>query len=213
MVTSRPAVIIADDDLIHVTEQSSLAGVDSPIHPLRDGPVYTSVWRGILLVEPDIALLTEEVLLLNRSNYCVTPAYSQGEIFALRGTKAIALAILSDSLGPRILAAVAQTVRKQWPLARILILGRPASMLEDHLYDEEMSHSSDPKQLIEDVERLYKDSWNQRSHMLDWNVKHSSIRATQSPICESDPTKTRPLEVSAERALRDKPSGIKYRPQ
>jgi len=212
MVTSRPRVIVADDDLPHITEQSSLAGVGSLLHPLRDGPAYTSVWRGILLVEPDIALLTAEVLLLNHSNYCVTPAHGEGEIFALRGTKAIALAILSDSLGTRILAAVAQTVRKQWPLARILILGRPESMLEDHLYDEEIGHSSDPKQLIEDVERLYKDSWNQRSHTLDWDMKRSGAFAARSLVRESDPAKSSPLNTLAETPLRDEPSGIRYRP-
>jgi len=213
LVTSSPVLIIADDELTDDTKGSSVAAGNSLPHPLPDGPVHTSVWRGILLVEPDIALLTAESLLLTRSNYCVTPAYSQGEIFALRETKAIALAILSDFLGPRILAVVAHTVRKQWPLARILILGRPESVLEDHLYDEQIDHSSNPKQFLDNVESLYKDSWNQRSHMLDWDVKHSSIRAAQFRICKSDATKTRPLEVSAERALRDKPSGIKYRPR
>jgi hypothetical protein len=168
MVSSRPGPIIVDDESSIRT--SLLSGV----------PVYSSAWRGILLVEPDITLLTAEVVSLTRSDYCVTPAFSQAEIFALRETKAIALAILSDHLGPRILAAVAQTVRKQWPLARILIHGRPESVLEDHLYDEEMSHSSDPKKLIEDIETLYTGSWNQRSHTLDWDVKRSGPGASRS---------------------------------
>jgi len=200
MVSSRPELIIVDDELTRTTL-------------IPDRPVYSSAWRGILLVEPDISLLTAEVLLLTRLNYCVTPAFSHAEIFALRETKAIALAILSDHLGPRILAAVAQTVRKQWPLARILILGRPESILEDHLYDEEMSHSSNPKNLIQDVEGLYEDSWNQCSRTLDWDVKRSGPHGTRLMASESDPSKL-PTPNTMDGALRrDTPSGIGWRPR
>ena len=157
--------------------------------------------------------MTAEALLLNCSNYTVTPAFSQGEIFALRETKAIALVILSDCLGPRLLAAVAHTVRKQWPLARILILGRTESALEDHIYDEQIDHSSDPKQLLRDVESFYKDSWNKRSHTLDWDVKRSGTLVARFLIQESDPTKCPPRMDTVERTLRGTPSGIKYRPR
>ena len=153
--------------MTNAAAQSSTAATCSLSRDFPDGPSDSAPWRGILLVEPDITLLTAEMLLLTRSDYCVTPAFSQGEIFALRDTKAIALAILSDSLGHRLLAAIAHTVRKQWPRARILICGRAQPPLEDHLYDEQIDHSSNPKQLLEDVESLYKDSWNQSSHTLD----------------------------------------------
>jgi hypothetical protein len=56
------------------------------------------MWRGVLLVEPDIDLLNGETLLLTTSNYCVTPASSNGDLFLLRNTKAVALVILSDRL-------------------------------------------------------------------------------------------------------------------
>jgi hypothetical protein len=158
-------------------------------------------------------LLTAEVLLLSRLNYCVTPAFSQSEIFALRETKAIALAILSDRLGPSILAGVAQTVRKQWPLARILILGRPGSLLEDHLYDEEADHSSNPMTLPEDLERFYKDSWNQRSHTLDWDVKRTGHSIARLAIRESDPTKVLQLNTVGKTLPQNTPSGIRYRPR
>jgi hypothetical protein len=96
--------------------------------------------------------------------------FASDDIFALRHTKAIALAIVSDCLGPRSLTAMTETVRRQWPLARILILGRAESVLEDHLYDEQIEHSIDPNQLLKDLERLYKGSWNPRSNILDWNA-------------------------------------------
>lgn len=199
--------------MTNAAEQFFVTPVSSAPCLLPSEPVNSSVWRGILLVEPDITLLTAEVLSLTRSHYCVTPAFSQAEIFALHETKAIALAILSDHLGPRIFSAVAQTVRKQWPLARILIHGRPGPMLEDHLYDEEMSRSSDPKKLIEDIETLYKGSWNQRSHTLDWDVKRSGPGASRSLIRESDPTKFSTLNTTDAALRRDMPSGMRYRPR
>ena len=151
----------------NVADQSGLSAVAIPPHPLPEEPTVIPTWRGILLVEPDITLLTAEAHLLTCSDYAVTPAFSSREIFALRETKAIALAILSDSLGPELLPAIAHAVRKQWPLARILIAGQAESALEDQLYDERIENPSDPKQLLEEVERLYKKSWNQRTNTLD----------------------------------------------
>jgi len=190
MVTSSPELIIVNHDLSLQSTPSPIAAVISAPLLLPRGSLNSSAWRGILLVEPNITLLMAQALLLTRLDYCVTPAFSHSEIFALRDTKPIALAILSDRLGPRILASVARTVRKQWPLARILILGRPEFVLEDHLYDEEISHSSDPRTLIEDIERLYKDLWNQRSHTLNWDVKRSGPCAARSMGRECGPTRS-----------------------
>lgn len=55
--------------------------------------------RKILLIEPNISLLSAETLLLNAANYSVIPAFSHDEVFVLRSIGAVALAILSDSLG------------------------------------------------------------------------------------------------------------------
>lgn len=65
-------------------------------------------WRGILAVEPDIAVLRSKSLLLTQANYCVTQASSDRELFTLRGMKAVAVAILSDHLGQRLLGTVAE---------------------------------------------------------------------------------------------------------
>jgi hypothetical protein len=138
------------------------------------------IWRGILLIDPDVSVLSAEYLLLTNSNYCVTPAFSHREVFVLRETKGVALAILSDSLGQELLGAIAETVRRQWPLARILILGQAESVLEDHLYDEQINHSLNPTQLLDDLERLYKGSWNQRTKTLDWSTVRASMCASRS---------------------------------
>jgi hypothetical protein len=68
--------------------------------------------------------------------------------------KAIALALLSDSLGQSALRDVAQSVRQQWPMAKILILGRAVPALDDNLYDDEISQSSKQKEIRDMIEKL-----------------------------------------------------------
>jgi len=131
-------------------------------------------WRGILAVEPDLATLQAGSLRLTQANYCVTRASGGHELFTLRGTKALAIAILSDHLGQRHLGAVAETVRRQWPRTRILILGQPPGDLEDYLYDEQINRSPEPQQVLADLESLYSGMWNPRTNTLEWNATRSS---------------------------------------
>ena len=166
-------------------------------------------WRGILAVEPDIAVLNEKSLLLTKANYCVTPASSDRDLFLLRGMKAVAVAILSDHLGQRLLRTVAETVRRQWPRTRILILGQSTMGLEDYLYDEQIYRSSDPRQVLADLEMLYEGMWNQRSNTLDWSSGRSALCFVRPPILESDPTKIiKPAPTEAQN-LRGMPSDIR----
>jgi hypothetical protein len=167
----------------------------APEDPPRTS-VDLSLRRTILLVEPDITVLSAEALLLTNSNYCVTTAFSQLEIFLLRDIGTIALAIVSASLGRCLLRSVAEGVRKQWPLARILVLGHAASVLEDNLYDEEIDPYPQPKQ---------------RSNTLDWDASRSLPHVAPSSLRESDPTKAAPHVVPDQVDSRGTPSGIKYR--
>lgn len=166
-------------------------------------------WRGILAVEPDVATLNWGSLLLTKANYCVTRATSERDVFSLRGMKAVAVAILSDHLGRQLLGTVAETVRRQWPRTRILILGQSAMGLDDYLYDEQIYRSPDPKQVLADLEGLYQGMWNQRSHTLDWNATMSARRFARPPIAESDPTKVIKPAPTEEWRLRDRPTDIR----
>jgi hypothetical protein len=179
--------------------------------PNHNAPAFPEVTprRGILAVEPDLAVLNAKSLLLTKANYCVTKATSDLEIFALRGTKALALAILSDRLGPRHLRTVAETVRRQWPRTRILILGQAATTLADYLYDEQIDRSSDPQQILDDLESLYRGMWNQRSNTLDWDATKSARCFARSPIVESDPTKTFQPAPLEELSLRGRPADMR----
>jgi hypothetical protein len=166
-------------------------------------------WRQILAVEPDIAVLNAKSLLLTKANYCVTRASSDRELFNLLGTQPVPLAILSDRLGLGLLGTVAQMLRRQWPRTRILILGQVPRVLEDYLYDEQITRSSDPKQVLADLERLYKGMWNQRSNTLDWNAARSARNVSHPPATESDPTKRRDLAPTDDQDLRDRPSDLR----
>jgi len=166
-------------------------------------------WRGILAVEPDISVLNAKSRLLTQANYCVTKATSDRELFTLRGTKAVALAILSDRLGQRLLGTAAETVRRQWPRTRILILRQPPTGLEDYLYDEQISRSSDPKNVLADLERLYQGMWNQRSSTIDWNAARSALCFARPLISESNPTKIAKPAPAEYQSLRGMPSDIR----
>ncbi len=166
-------------------------------------------WRRILAVEPDIAVLNAGALLLTKANFCVTLASSDNELFILRHTRAIALAILSDRLGQRLLGMVAATVRRQWPRTRILILGKAPPVFEDHLYDEQMDRSSDPKQVVADLEKLYDGMWNQRSNSLDWDATRSARCFARPLLAESDPTKDLLSASIQAKSLRDTPSDLR----
>jgi hypothetical protein len=166
-------------------------------------------WRGILAVEPDSGVLSAKTLLLTKANYCVTPATGLGDLFSLRNTKAFALAILSDRLGQRLLGTVAATVRRQWPRIRILILGQVPVALEDYLFDEQIARSSDPQQVLADIEWLYEGMWNDRSKGIDWTASRSALSSTRRPIPKSDPTKAVPHAPTEDRILPDMPADIR----
>jgi hypothetical protein len=156
-------------------------------------------------VEPDSGVLSAKALLLTKANYCVTPATGLADLFSLRDTRAFALAILSDRLGRHLLGTVAETVRRQWPRIRILILGQVPIALEDYLYDEHICRSSDPQQVLADLERLYEGMWNERSKGIDWNASRSALRSNGRPMPQGDSTKADSQAPTGDRTLGDMP--------
>jgi hypothetical protein len=115
---------------------------------------------GILLLESDLATPSDHARLLTNSSYRVTTAHNQSDLFGLRGTTGISLAIISDSLGAAGLGVAAQSIRLGWPSARILILGKPQFILEDYLYDEALAHRFVKSELLVTVERICHPSAN-----------------------------------------------------
>jgi hypothetical protein len=120
----------------------------------------TSLLLGILLLESDLATLSDRARLLTNSSYHVTTARNQSDLFVLRATTGISLAILSDCLGAVALGVAAQSIRLGWPLARILILGKAQFVLEDNLYDEAIEHRFVKSELLSTIERICPPSVN-----------------------------------------------------
>jgi hypothetical protein len=120
----------------------------------------TSPLVGILLLESDLAILSDRTRLLTDSSYRVTAARNQSDLFVLRATTGISLAVLSDCLGAAALGVAAQFIRLGWPLARILILGKPQFVLEDNLYDEAIEHRFVISELLVTIERICHPSVN-----------------------------------------------------
>ena len=133
----------------------------------------------VLLVEPAMIPRSDRERLLSAADYCVTTVRDVREMFDLRFEKVVAFAVLNDLLGPFGLRAAAESVRRQWPLAKILIIGCAVPALEDHLYDEAISHRLEETEFIDMLQMLSKGS--------------RSYRRTAGSISESDPTKNRPL--------------------
>jgi hypothetical protein len=132
-------------------------------------------------------------LLLSASGFRVERASTRSEIFELR-LIAIHLAVLSDSLGALILRGVAEDVRRQWPLARVLIIGRAEAVLDDPLYDEAVDRRASPSDLLLVLARMSIYPFSQRVEV--WSVNPESAdhqdeikhNRTSMPA-ESDPTK------------------------
>lgn len=133
---------------------------------VANSPLKKPSRPSVLLVEPDLNLLANRALLLSRSDYTVAIANNYREIFELRGEAGFHLAVLSDTLGELALCAAAEFVRRQWPSARILILGSARVPLEDYLYDEVVDHRFQPKELLDTLSRLCEDSWSLTSRLL-----------------------------------------------
>ncbi len=138
----------------------------------------------VLLVEPAMIPLSDRERVLSAANYGVTARSNVREMVDLRFEKPIAFVILNDLLGPLGLRDAAELVRRRWPTAKILIIGCAVPTLEDHLYDEAISHRHEESGLLDALQILAKDSLSQRLI----GGYQGYRRATSIPK-ESDPTK------------------------
>jgi len=148
----------------------------------------------VLLADTDFELLSYRALLLSRSHYTVVTASNYREVFELRGEARFLLAVQSSSLGELALRAAAEFVRRQWPSARILILGTAKTILEDSLYDEAVDCRFQPQEFLNVLERLCEDDWTLRSRFVDsphGTDAHLQKKNTSRhlAIVESDPRK------------------------
>jgi hypothetical protein len=117
------------------------------------------------------------------------------DLFVARSNP-ISYALLCASAGYSLLAAEARIIRKQWPLARIMLLGSAPQELEDHLYDDTVPPDCNAASLATAFE----------THSID--LRNRSIGPK-----ESDPTKADPSDLlqPPTAAPRDLPSDERTR--
>ncbi len=171
-------------------------------------PRHTNVNPSLLLIEPDTLGYSERAAQLGKAHFCVTRADGAREVYLMRDTFPFSIAVLSDVVGSPALRAAAQIVRKQWPAARILILGKASSELDDHLYDEAVGQTSSETALLAMVGKVLEDPWNQRGgNVFMWMDRATAVpRLQQSRVVwESDPTKVAGRGRQADFA-RDRPA-------
>jgi hypothetical protein len=110
------------------------------------------------------------------------------DLFASRSNP-ISYALLCASAGWSLLAAEAYIIRKQWPLARIMLLGSAPRELEDHLYDETLPPDCSSAIFAMAFEARSIDLWDRS---IGWN--HRKADQPRVPE-ESDPTKAEPSDL------------------
>jgi hypothetical protein len=108
----------------------------------------------LVLIEPNSASFPDRRFLLSNERDQVTSALNTRELVLLGGEASFSIALISDTLGSVEFVAATRSVRKQWPTARILILGRAAVVLEDYLYDEALPQSCDQQELCDALDRM-----------------------------------------------------------
>ncbi len=110
-----------------------------------------AIAQNILVVEADRSALDIRAAFLEGSGYKVTTAHSLREI---ESQPELSVAILSLSFGPTVLRDTAESIRRRWPRARILVVGDVQFAIDDHLYDESVHHSSRKEEFLEALAKI-----------------------------------------------------------
>ena len=163
----------------------------------------------LLLADANVDSLSSRALSLSNSGYRVVIASTRNEVFDLCSI-AIHLAVLSDSLGKSSLRGVAEDLRRQWPRARILILGAAQTALDDPLYDEAVDRRISPEDLLAALVKLSTSRWNCRGEVArcNGNADHEgSSKPNYQPVpLESDPTKEPGYDLERKAEPQDLPA-------
>jgi hypothetical protein len=94
------------------------------------------------------------------------------DLFVARAAP-VSYALLCASAGCSLLAAEAYIIRKQWPLAKILVLGPAPYDLEDYLYDDMVAVDCSAAALATALSNRSVDLWDRT---IGWNTGKSELR-------------------------------------
>jgi hypothetical protein len=161
----------------------------------------TSERLPVLAARSAASLLQDGALTFLFHSYRVELFEKPFDLFVARAAP-VAYALLCASAGCSLLAAEAFIIRKQWPSAKILVLGPAPHGLEDYLYDDTVAVDCSAATLATALSNRSMDLWDRT---IGWSTGKSELRRAPG---ESDPTKAAPsvlLQPSSAK-LRDLPA-------
>jgi hypothetical protein len=109
------------------------------IHVLSVGPV-------------DCGSMVHDAL-LDRASFRLSIATNYQKLWGMPAQDSIHVAILHNTLTSFELEAACRLIRRRWPYAKILLVSRAESLLDDGLYDDRASTAA-PEVLLTTIGRL-----------------------------------------------------------
>jgi hypothetical protein len=192
---------------MHIAVESESPATLFSQHAVSQYDFVRGSTRGnVLLVEPSMVPRSDRELLLSAANYRVTAVSDIHDVIVLRFKRPVAVAVLSDMLGSLRLRVAAEAVRRQWPEAKILILGCGGPAVEDHLYDEAVSHRHEATALLGLLQMLAENRWTK-----SMSADHAAWQRIPPRPTESDPTKDPERDSAVTRGVRGAPSAALHR--
>lgn len=167
----------------------------------RTAAGHKPVRTPVLVARRTASLLHDDALTSLFHSYRVEIFHNPFDLFASQSPPP-SYVLLCASAGCSLLAAEARIIRKQWPLARIMLLGSAPQDLEDHLYDDVVPPDCNAASLATAFETRSIDLWNRS---IGWNKREADLPRFPK---ESNPTKADPsdLLLPPTAAPRDLPS-------
>ncbi len=150
--------------------------------------LLTSERLSVLAARSTVSQLQDAALTFLFHSYRVELFEKPFDLFVARAA-AVSYALLCASAGCSLLAAEAYIIRKQWPFAKILVLGPAPHDLEDHLYDDTVAADCSAATLATALSNRSMDLWNRT---IGWNTGKPEPRRAPE---ESDPTKAEPSDL------------------
>jgi len=108
----------------------------------------------VLLVDPEPGLRDLRYLLLSTLRIPVHAVGSYAEVFQLSGPDCYNLVVLCIRPNEKQASYVAEYVRRRWPKAKVLLLGKSSGCIDDPLYDDIVDPYCNPSGFVEATKRL-----------------------------------------------------------
>lgn len=110
---------------------------------------------------PESACILHDAL-FDRQNWRMTIAIDARELWVIPAQQSIHVAVLHCALSTLELEEACMTIRRRWPMARILVIREGEGFLDDGMYDDRQMPYTAPHLLLRAMERLAAESRERR---------------------------------------------------